>query len=61
MIHNDRFYDNKQLEKAVDELKIKDYPSQSYNELIIKLTKFYGELKRRNTYDEFLHKIQAQK
>lgn len=52
-----------QLEKKVaDELKkIKDYPSQSYNELIVKLTQIYKEIKKRNTYDEFLHKIQAQK
>jgi len=52
-----------QLEKkVVNELKkIKEYPKQSYNELIIKITKFYSELKKRNNYDEFLHKIQMQK
>ncbi|MDD4352975.1 MAG: hypothetical protein PHN56_00810 [Candidatus Nanoarchaeia archaeon] len=52
-----------QLEKkVVEELKkIKEYPNQSYNEIIEKITKYYKELKKRNTYDEFLHKIQQPK
>lgn len=45
----------KQLKNA------KEYPRQSYNELLEKMTKTFISLKERNQYDEFLHKIQQPK
>jgi len=39
----------------------KDYPRQTYNELLEKMALFFVELKKRNQYDEFLHKIQQPK
>ena len=52
-----------QLEKkVVEELKkAKQYPRQTYSELILELTKNYKNAKLRNQYDEFLHKIQQEK
>ena len=52
-----------QLEKSVveDLKKNKQYPRQSYNELIINMIKIFKNLKNKNQYDEFLHKIQQQK
>lgn len=52
-----------QLEKPiVKELqKVKQYPRQTYNELIHELIMAYKTLKKRNQYDEFLHKIQQPK
>ena len=50
-----------QLEKDVIEQlkKAKEYPRQTYNELIGKMTKIFAG--RKNQYDEFLHKIQQPK
>lgn len=39
----------------------KDYPRQTYNELLEKMATLFVELKKRNQYDEFLHKIQQPK
>ena len=52
-----------QIEKSViEELKkAKEYPRQTYNELIEKMTKMFINIKRKNQYDEFLHKIQQEK
>jgi len=48
--------------KLVKELQeVRDYPRQTYNELIEKMLKLYKNTKKRNQYDEFLHKIQQQK
>jgi hypothetical protein len=48
--------------KLIQELQeIKDYPRETYNELIEKLIKFYKLAKKKNQYDEFLHKIQQPK
>ena len=41
--------------------KAKEYPRQTYNELLVKMSKIFIALKERNQYDEFLHKIQQQK
>ena len=41
--------------------KAKEYPRQSYNELLENMTKIFITLKERNQYDEFLHKIQQPK
>ena len=52
-----------QLDKGVIEQlkKAKEYPRQSYNELLDKMSKLFITLKQRNQYDEFLHKIQQPK
>ena len=52
-----------QLDKGVIEQlkKAKEYPRQSYNELLDKMSKIFIVLKQRNQYDEFLHKIQQPK
>lgn len=52
-----------QVEKELiqDLKKAKEYPRQTYNELLKKMTKFFIENKRINQYDEFLHKIQQTK
>jgi len=49
-----------QLEKSlVGSLKeIKEYPRQTYNELIARMAQLFKEVKKRNQYDEFLHKVQ---
>lgn len=39
----------------------KDYPRQTYNELLDKMITIYQGIKKKNHYDEFLHKIQAEK
>lgn len=41
--------------------KIKEYPRQTYNELIARMIEMFKNIKKRNQYDEFLHKIQQQK
>ena len=52
-----------QLDKsAVKALKeIKEYPRQTYNELVLHLVELAKKTKMRNQYDEFLHKIQQPK
>ena len=41
--------------------KVKDYPRQTYNEILEKMLVIYLSMKKRNQYDEFLHKIQQSK
>jgi len=41
--------------------KAKEYPRQTYDELLEKMSKIFITLKKRNQYDEFLHKIQQPK
>ncbi|MBI5392877.1 hypothetical protein HZA96_03315 [Candidatus Woesearchaeota archaeon] len=52
-----------QLNKeVVEKLKdVKEYPRQTYNELLIKLVTVFNAVKKKNSYDEFLHKIQQPK
>ena len=52
-----------QLEKTtLNSLKeIKEYPRQTYNEVIQHLVALFKTVKKRNQYDEFLHKIQQPK
>ncbi|MBS3167732.1 hypothetical protein J4216_01265 [Candidatus Woesearchaeota archaeon] len=52
-----------QLDKELlEELKkVKEYPRQTYNELIEKMIKIFKNVKKNNQYDEFLHRIQKQK
>ena len=41
--------------------KVRDYPRQTYNELLTSMIQVYKGVKKRNQYDEFLHKIQQAK
>jgi hypothetical protein len=52
-----------QLNKSlVESLKaIREYPRQTYNELINKMIQIFKSIKKKNQYDEFLHKIQQAK
>ena len=52
-----------QLDKSVvRSLKqIREHPRQTYNELISRMIDIFKNVKKRNQYDEFLHKIQQQK
>ncbi len=52
-----------QLDKTiVNALKdIREYPRQTYNELIKNMIHVFKSIKKRNYYDEFLHKIQQAK
>lgn len=48
--------------KLIDKLKkAKEYPRQTYNELLDKAVAVFIAVKKKNTYDEFLHKIQQAK
>lgn len=52
-----------QVEKtALEKLKdAKEYPRQTYSELIVHMVGVFQKVKERNQYDEFLHKIQQPK
>lgn len=41
--------------------EIREHPRQTYEELISRMIIVFKNLKKRNQYDEFLHKIQQQK
>ena len=48
--------------RVIGQLKMaKEYPRQTYDELLDKMSKIFITLKQRNQYDEFLHKIQQPK
>ncbi|MFH1225097.1 MAG: hypothetical protein V1676_04815 [Candidatus Diapherotrites archaeon] len=47
---------------VLEELKkTKQYPRQTYSEIILEMAKAYRSGKLKNQYDEFLHKIQQEK
>ena len=52
-----------QIDKSLLNLlkEIREHPRQTYEELIQKMIKVFISLKKKNQYDEFLHKIQQQK
>jgi rRNA pseudouridine-1189 N-methylase Emg1 (Nep1/Mra1 family) len=52
-----------QLDKSlVNSLKeVREYPRQTYNELIKNMVHVFKSIKNNNQYDEFLHKIQQAK
>ena len=52
-----------QLKKGViQELKhAREYPRQTYNELILRMLKTFRKGKAANQYDEFLHRVQQPK
>jgi len=51
------------LEKSVVKMlkENKEYPRQTYGELIQKMIKTFNQVKTSNQYDEFLHKVQKSK
>jgi len=50
---------NKETVKLLKE--VKEYPRETYNELVRKMIKIFLETKKRSQYDEFLHRIQQPK
>ena len=52
-----------QLNKAlIKKLKdAKEYPEQTYNNLIERMVNIFEEAKKRDQYDKFLHNIQKRK
>lgn len=52
-----------QVDKSlIESLKsVKEYPRQTYNELIKNMLLVFQSIKKKNQYDEFLHKIQQVK
>jgi len=52
-----------QIDKHLLEIlkRNRQYPRQTYNELIRQLLNMFQKLKKSNQYDEFLHKIQQSK
>jgi len=52
-----------QLDKSITEAlkEVKEYPRQTYNELIAHMIKVFKNIRMRNQYDEFLHKVQQHK
>jgi hypothetical protein len=51
------------IDKKTIELlqEAKEYPRQTYNELLRKMLNMFLKIKEQNQYDEFLHKIQQEK
>lgn len=41
--------------------EVREYPRQTYNDLIQQLITVFKNIKKKNQYDEFLHKIQQPK
>ena len=52
-----------QIEKTLVNLlkEVREYPRQTYNELIKRMAYIFKNTKKHNQYDEFLHKIQQTK
>ena len=52
-----------QLDKKIINLlkEIREHPRQTYNELILRMAEVFKSVKKKNQYDEFLHKIQQSK
>jgi len=51
------------LEKSVVKMlkEAKEYPRQTYSDLVQKMVSTFKNVKMRNQYDEFLHKVQQSK
>jgi len=47
---------NKTILNSLKELR--EYPRQTYNELIQNMMHVFKNVKKHNQYDEFLHKVQ---
>lgn len=50
---------DKSVLKALKDAR--EYPRQTYNEMINQMVQLFKNMKKRNQYDEFLHKIQQPK
>lgn len=50
---------DKSLLKSLQE--VREYPRQTYNDLLKNMIIIYKNVKKKNQYDEFLHKIQQAK
>ncbi len=50
---------DKSLIRSLNE--VKEYPRQTYNEIIIVAINTLKRVRKANQYDEFLHKIQQEK
>jgi len=52
-----------QLDKSVVKTlgEIREHPRQTYNEIIEHMIYVFKNIKKKNQYDEFLHKIQKTK
>lgn len=50
---------DKSLLKSLQE--VREYPRQTYNELLKNIITVYKNVRQKNQYDEFLHKIQQAK
>ena len=52
-----------QIDKSILEAlkNNKEYPRQTYNELLKSMLNVFKGIKQKNQYDEFLHKIQQNK
>ena len=52
-----------QLDKSIVNIlkAVREYPRQTYNELIKHMVQIFKSVKKRNQYDEFLHKVQQAK
>jgi len=50
---------DKSLVKSLKE--VREYPRQTYNELIKNMVHIFKNVRKMNQYDEFLHKIQQAK
>ena len=52
-----------QIDKSLVNLlkEVREYPRQTYNELIKSMVQVFRSIKKSNQYDEFLHKIQQAK
>lgn len=52
-----------QLDKTVVNLlkDVREYPRQTYNDLLKNMINVFKNVKNKNQYDEFLHKIQQVK
>ena len=59
MVENTTIQINKEVIEKLK--KVKEYPRQTYNHLLEHMIKVFVQVKERNQYDEFLHKIQQPK
>jgi len=52
-----------QIDKSIAQAlkKNKEYPRQTYNDLLKNMLDVFKGVKKKNQYDEFLHKIQQDK
>ncbi len=52
-----------QLDKNIAKMlqESKEYPRQTYNELIKKMIESFKVLREKNQYDQFIHNVQQQK